>query len=313
MKILLKIVLLITVLISASVQAYLTSTEQQEIAGYANQAYTNPLYNNHRVKVSSPHFSSYASMLILNFDVDDKGYKIEDMRADLNNTMVKKIANHWCSYPFDSLIKKGLIVDLRFFGNNNDGKFMDNIIKYSTCRAIKNGRYKPGDYANNFNPVKEKSSSEVSKSVKEKSSSEVSKSVKEKSLSEVFKSADSAFTYSNGTTYEGDWKGGVGNYRHGQGTFINFKKGRGIKYVGKWKDDKMHGQGVMTYSTGTIFTGEWKNGRKHGQGEKYWPQISAKSTGEYKNNKKHGKFIVTFEDGRSEVSYYRNGKKVDSK
>jgi hypothetical protein len=156
MKILLKIVLLITVLISASVQAYLTPVEQQEIIGYAYQARSGPLYNNHRVKVSSSLYLSNRYTLLLKFDVDDKGYKVEDMRTDLNNTMVKKIANHWCSYAFDDLIKKGLMIDLRFFSKENGGKFMDNIVNHGTCGAIKTGWYKPEDYANNFDPVEEK-------------------------------------------------------------------------------------------------------------------------------------------------------------
>ena len=35
----------------------------------------------------------------------------------------------------------------------------------------------------------------------------------------------------------------------------------GSKYVGEWKDDKMHGQGIETLANGTIkHSGEWENG-----------------------------------------------------
>ena len=51
------------------------------------------------------------------------------------------------------------------------------------------------------------------------------------------------------------FKGGI---RDGQGT-LTYAQG-GIEYVGKWKDNKYHGQGTRTYPDGKIVKGIWKNG-----------------------------------------------------
>jgi hypothetical protein len=152
---LIKKFLLVILLLSATAHAYLSPLEQQEINGYAGQSYTNKLYNNHRVKMSNSYYSSNVYTLILNFDVEDGVWAaVDDMRTDMNNAMVKKIANHWCSYAFDSLLKKGLMIDLRFFSKENGGEFMTNIINYGTCGAIKTGWYDPLNYSKNFNPKK---------------------------------------------------------------------------------------------------------------------------------------------------------------
>lgn len=144
-------------LLSATAQAYLSPEEQQEISGYAGKAYTSPLYNNHRVKMSSSYYSSNVYTLILNFDIDDGVWSnIDDMRTDMNNTMVKKVAKHWCSYGFQALIRHGLMVDLRFFSKESGGKVMDNIVNLGTCGAIVSGWYNPENSARNFDPVEEK-------------------------------------------------------------------------------------------------------------------------------------------------------------
>jgi hypothetical protein len=38
----------------------------------------------------------------------------------------------------------------------------------------------------------------------------------------------------------------------------------GDKYVGEWKDDKIHGQGTYTYANGDKYVGEWKNDKYDG-------------------------------------------------
>ncbi len=40
----------------------------------------------------------------------------------------------------------------------------------------------------------------------------------------------------------------------------------GVKYVGEWKDGKMHGQGTLTLPNGTKYSGGWQNGDMHGHG-----------------------------------------------
>ena len=51
-------------------------------------------------------------------------------------------------------------------------------------------------------------------------------------------------TYSTGSVYEGEWKGGM---RHGKGK-MTYRNGM---YEGGWKDDKIYGFGVKTFENGT--------------------------------------------------------------
>ena len=69
-----------------------------------------------------------------------------------------------------------------------------------------------------------------------------------------------AYTYPDGTKYEGEWKNGK---RHGHGMWT---KPNGLTYVGEWKDDKPNGQGTLTLPNGRKHKGEWKDGKRHGPG-----------------------------------------------
>jgi hypothetical protein len=41
-------------------------------------------------------------------------------------------------------------------------------------------------------------------------------------------------------------------------------------YTGEWKNNKMHGFGVLTYENGsTAYEGEWENDEFHGKGTLY--------------------------------------------
>ena len=40
----------------------------------------------------------------------------------------------------------------------------------------------------------------------------------------------------------------------------------GGQYVGAFKEDNRHGQGIYTFESGTTYTGEWHKGLYHGQG-----------------------------------------------
>ncbi len=46
-------------------------------------------------------------------------------------------------------------------------------------------------------------------------------------------------------------------YKHN--CFGTFTYADGRKYVGEFKDDKMHGQGTLTVADGGKFVGEWKS------------------------------------------------------
>ena len=51
---------------------------------------------------------------------------------------------------------------------------------------------------------------------------------------------------------------------------IHLKETSGDIYVGEFKDDKQHGQGIYTCANGDKYEGEWEDGKRHGQGIYTW-------------------------------------------
>jgi hypothetical protein len=76
------------------------------------------------------------------------------------------------------------------------------------------------------------------------------------------------------------------------------------KYVGGYKDGKMHGQGTYTWPDGKKYVGEWQDGKKHGQGTITSPD-RRKYVGEYRNG---NRWNGTYFDKQGNVAgYYVNG------
>lgn len=83
------------------------------------------------------------------------------------------------------------------------------------------------------------------------------------------------------------------------------------KYVGEWKDGKMHGQGTVTFGensqwAGDKYVGEWKDGERTGQGT-YTYANGDKYVGEFKDSARHGQGTYTYVGGRKIKGYYLNG------
>ena len=104
--------------------------------------------------------------------------------------------------------------------------------------------------------------------------------------------------------YVGEWKD---NKQHGEGIEI-WKDGK--KYVGEFRNDKWHGQGTLTLSDGTKFTGQYKNGKKHGQGTTILSN-GDKYVGKFKNDKPHGQGTYTFTSGTIYSGQYTDGKMLE--
>ena len=66
----------------------------------------------------------------------------------------------------------------------------------------------------------------------------------------------------------------------------------GAKYVGEWKDGKIHGEGTMEWSDGGWYEGQWKNGKRHGKGTMRFSNDN-KYVGQWENDKRHGKGVST--------------------
>ena len=70
------------------------------------------------------------------------------------------------------------------------------------------------------------------------------------------------------------------------------------KYVGTFKNNNFHGQGVLKRPDGRQYVGEFKDGIQHGQGTEIWSNGN-KYFGQYKEGKRHGfgiemLFLVSF-------------------
>ena len=109
---------------------------------------------------------------------------------------------------------------------------------------------------------------------------------------------------------------------------------KGDKYIGEWKKDKMHGQGMYIFANGDRYQGAWKEGKKHGpgiylyladnefkgdtyvgeymddikngQGTYIWKDGS-KYTGNWLDNNQDGQGIYIYPDGSKEVGEFKNG------
>ena len=88
----------------------------------------------------------------------------------------------------------------------------------------------------------------------------------------------------------------------GKGTFIF----NGDKYVGEWRDGKMHGQGTYTFADGGKFVGEFKDGYWNGQGT-YTYSSGNKYVGEWKDDKMHGEGTYTTANGGKFVGKFKDG------
>ena len=70
----------------------------------------------------------------------------------------------------------------------------------------------------------------------------------------------------------------------------------GSKYVGAWKDGKMHGEGELRGEGGMYYKGMFDMGSMHGNGK--LKTVTGTYEGEFKTNKMHGKGTFSGKHGR---------------
>ncbi len=102
-------------------------------------------------------------------------------------------------------------------------------------------------------------------------------------------SGKSAYVFSDGSSYIGDWKNGK---RDGSG----YSKFRNGEFSGHWGNDTYHGKGIITVYTqfgNRVYNGEWQYGKRQGKGD-YSSEFGNSYRGEWKNNLPHG--FGTFEE-----------------
>ena len=82
-----------------------------------------------------------------------------------------------------------------------------------------------------------------------------------------------SFKYMGGSEYIGEWKN---NKRHGNGIFrsgVLIIPNRQFSYMGEWQNNKRHGEGTMHFgrwqTKGTMHFGRWQTKGKWFQGKPY--------------------------------------------
>jgi hypothetical protein len=79
------------------------------------------------------------------------------------------------------------------------------------------------------------------------------------------------------------------------------------KYVGEFKEGKIHGQGTYTFANGNKYVGEFKDDYISGQGTKTWVD-GGKHVGEWKDDLPNGQGTFTYANGNREVGEFKDGK-----
>lgn len=110
-----------------------------------------------------------------------------------------------------------------------------------------------------------------------------------------------SYNLSNGDKYVGQWKD---DNKHGEGIYTTIS---GDKYVGQFKDDKKHGEGIYTTVRGDKYVGQFKDDKKHGEGT-FTLADGDKYVGQFKDGKKHGEGIYTTVSGDKYVGQFKDDK-----
>jgi hypothetical protein len=111
--------------------------------------------------------------------------------------------------------------------------------------------------------------------------------------------------------YTGEWKLNSGKkVKHGKGK-ITFPGATGQnfgaeEYDGEWCDDKMHGEGRYTFTSGAEYTGSWTGGKMNGSGKMVYADGTSYA-GTWSNNLMDGEGTYVDADGVEWSGIFVNG------
>ena len=99
-----------------------------------------------------------------------------------------------------------------------------------------------------------------------------------------------------------------GNCIDGKGTYMwTSGKLTGDKYLGQFKDGKMHGQGTYTYLNGDRYIGYFKNGEEHGDGFFKSTKQGTSYVGQFKDGFIHGRGVFELANGKKYIGQFKYG------
>ena len=109
--------------------------------------------------------------------------------------------------------------------------------------------------------------------------------------------------------YRGEVRGFVPRRMHGYGTLTwHAGPNKGRIYIGMFKDNMFHGQGVYRDSSAQLYVGEYRNNYPNGQGTltTIHPDGEERYVGEFKDGKYDGVGTTTFPLGEKIVGKWKN-------
>ena len=113
------------------------------------------------------------------------------------------------------------------------------------------------------------------------------------------------FIFDDGAKYAGQFirkDGGAIVKRHGTGVFQDTF----MTFDGQWKDDAIHGDGVLKFASGATYTGSFYEGKFDGQGTYEWPDGS-RYEGQWRFNRMHGEGQYADVTGHLYAGRFYNG------
>jgi len=103
------------------------------------------------------------------------------------------------------------------------------------------------------------------------------------------KSKCQVFIYEPTPSDSVSWSGSCSNGKaNGRGTlqwYLNGEPHR--RYIGEMRDGKMHGKGILVWTSGDRYEGDWRDDNMNGKGTFVWPG-GARYEGEWRGHKKEG-------------------------
>lgn len=111
------------------------------------------------------------------------------------------------------------------------------------------------------------------------------------------------YIFPNGDRYDGEYQHGSDGSleRNGYGVHTTTD---GSVYEGEWKGDKMNGRGKLTHPSGALYEGEFVNNQFHGQGKYTWKNNSFYE-GQFNENKMEGTGQFTDTEGQMWTGTFR--------
>lgn len=121
------------------------------------------------------------------------------------------------------------------------------------------------------------------------------------------RSGKGKLSWTNGTVYYGDWKD---DRLHGTGVL---ELPSGLKYEGEFQHNKFHGQGTLRWKNGKHYVGSWKDNLRSGTGVLTYPADDSRHrmeyTGEWSKGMRHGQGVMRWTNGALYEGEWNYGKR----